>query len=90
VPEIRGAPSARSVAIVLCRCASNGVAFDLLHDADSGDLRDLPRRQRGGRLETLLAGAPTALQVAGVGERRRHGDAVGGPVTMTAATAPTA
>jgi ATP-dependent DNA ligase len=39
------------------------VAFDLLHHAGIGDLLDLPLLQRRGRLETLLAGAPTALQV---------------------------
>jgi ATP-dependent DNA ligase len=39
------------------------VAFDLLYDADGGDLRDLPLVQRRARLETRLAGAPTAVQV---------------------------
>nr|WP_296064227.1 ATP-dependent DNA ligase [uncultured Actinoplanes sp.] len=38
------------------------VAFDLLHDG-SGDLRDRPLRQRRARLETVVAGAPTALQL---------------------------
>ncbi|NMO51946.1 ATP-dependent DNA ligase [Actinoplanes sp. TBRC 11911] len=38
------------------------VAFDLLHDVD-GDLRERPLRERRGRLEALLAGAATALQV---------------------------
>jgi ATP-dependent DNA ligase len=38
------------------------VAFDLLHDTDS-DLRDLPLRQRRARLETVVAEAPTALQL---------------------------
>lgn len=38
------------------------VAFDLLHDA-RGDLRDLPLYQRRARLEQVLAGAPTALQL---------------------------
>jgi ATP-dependent DNA ligase len=39
------------------------VAFDLLHDADIGDLRDLPLAQRRARLEALFADAPTALQL---------------------------
>ncbi|GIF01575.1 DNA ligase C2 [Paractinoplanes rishiriensis] len=38
------------------------VAFDLLHDANA-DLRDLPLVQRRARLEAVLAGAPTALQI---------------------------
>ena len=38
------------------------VAFDLLQDVE-GDLRELPLRQRRARLEALLAGAPTALQI---------------------------
>ena len=38
------------------------VAFDLLNDVD-GDLRDRPLRERRSRLEAVLAGAPTALQL---------------------------
>jgi ATP-dependent DNA ligase len=38
------------------------VAFDLLNDVD-GDLRDRPLRERRSRLEAVLAGAATALQI---------------------------